>query len=358
MSSKVNKKLNIVNVATMYLGVVMGAGYASGRESWQFIGVYGPRALPGAAIAAVLFAVIAYMIAYLAIRLESEDIGTIICVVPNERISAFISNFMAAMLYMIIVSMTAAGGALMFQQFGLPRPLGGAIIALLVAITILGDFQRISSVFKYIVPPLFLCCIISCILVLLSDIQQSGPVSGYKGSELIPNLTVGVLMCVAFNMTGTIPIGASAARNAISPRIGRVGSFLGGAVIGIMTFLLIVALQRDMAFTAPLDLPMLGYAGRISPVLGILYVTVLCIAIYSSATSVFYGFTSRIPEGPKKKYIIVAAIIAGYLAGLMGFKTIVAYIYPIQAYFCLFVIFMLIVNFCKVLWQDITRKKG
>ncbi len=34
-------KLNFFHVALMYVGTIMGAGFASGREIWQFFGVFG-----------------------------------------------------------------------------------------------------------------------------------------------------------------------------------------------------------------------------------------------------------------------------------------------------------------------------
>ena len=33
------KRLSWINVASIYIGVIMGAGFASGRECWQFFGV-------------------------------------------------------------------------------------------------------------------------------------------------------------------------------------------------------------------------------------------------------------------------------------------------------------------------------
>lgn len=35
--------LNVLNVALMFVGAIMGAGFASGRELWQFFGVFGIR---------------------------------------------------------------------------------------------------------------------------------------------------------------------------------------------------------------------------------------------------------------------------------------------------------------------------
>ena len=93
-----------------------------------------------------------------------------------------------------------------------------------------------------------------------------------------------------------------------------------------------------MAFTDSLDLPMLGYSLRVSTVANIIYGVVLYAAIYSAATSTFYGFTTKIPDRSWKKYVIIIAIICGFLLGLLGFKNVVAYLYP-----------------CKVITKDIEQ---
>ena len=39
--------LNFLNVALMFVGAIMGAGFESGREIWQFIGVIGRQGRKG-----------------------------------------------------------------------------------------------------------------------------------------------------------------------------------------------------------------------------------------------------------------------------------------------------------------------
>ena len=39
--------LNFLNVALMFVGAIMGAGFASGREIWQFFGVFGKQGRVG-----------------------------------------------------------------------------------------------------------------------------------------------------------------------------------------------------------------------------------------------------------------------------------------------------------------------
>ena len=53
MQQKTN--LNLLNVALMFVGAIMGAGFASGREIWQFFGVFGKQGRIGILLIAVLF---------------------------------------------------------------------------------------------------------------------------------------------------------------------------------------------------------------------------------------------------------------------------------------------------------------
>ena len=43
------KKLNWIEITSLYIGIIMGAGFASGRECWQFFGVFGTKGYAGAA---------------------------------------------------------------------------------------------------------------------------------------------------------------------------------------------------------------------------------------------------------------------------------------------------------------------
>ena len=53
MQQKTN--LNLLNVALMFVGAIMGAGFASGREIWQFFGVFGKQGRIGILLIAVLW---------------------------------------------------------------------------------------------------------------------------------------------------------------------------------------------------------------------------------------------------------------------------------------------------------------
>ncbi len=344
------KKLNFFNVAVMYVGTIMGAGFASGREGWQFFGIFGNKAYVGIALAGLLFMALGMMVSYIARSLRTDDMGKVIVFSDNPKFSDAVGYFMAAILYTIIISMSAAGGSLLNQQFGINKAVGGAMIVILVILTVLGNFERVSKVFKLIIPVLFVIDIGCCILVMCSDIRQSGATSGFPASAMAPNWFMAAIIFISYNMMGMIPIIATSSMEARDKKNAIFGSGLGGILLAFLTLVLILALQKDMAYTQSMDLPMLAYTSRISKAANILFGLVLFAAIYSAATSTYFGFSTKIKESPKKKYILIIGACIGFFCGLTGFKNIVAYLYPTEGYIGMVIILMIIINFFRV-WR-------
>ncbi len=346
------KKLNCFNVAALYVGTLMGAGFASGREGWQFFGVFGTKGYFGLIIAGLLFMALGMMVSYIARTLNTDDMGKIIVFVDSPGLTSAMGYFMAAILYTIIISMSAAGGSFLAQQFGLPQAVGGIIIVVLVIITVLGDFERISKVFRLIVPALFAVDVVVCVIVIFSDIEQSGATSGFPTSSMASTWLWSAIIFVSYNMLGMIPIVGASSVNAKSKAHGIFGAGLGGFLLALLTFMLITGLRKDMAFSNGMDLPMLAYSARISPVANVLFGVILFAAIYSAATSTYYGFSTKIKESPKKKYILIAGAAVGFVCGLTGFKTIVAYLYPAEGYIGLIIIASITIHFFKLLREQ------
>ncbi len=354
MQQKTN--LNLLNVALMFVGAIMGAGFASGREIWQFFGVFGRQGRIGILLIAVLFVVLGMMTAYLARILGSNDMGRIIAPGGNPKIENLVSWFMAIMLFTVLINMTAAGGALLHQNFGISRLVGGVLIGVLVIVTVLGEFERISKVFRYIMPVLFAAVILISVLAVTANLGASAQREPIKPSPIAGNWVLAACLYISYNILAMIPIVATSSVNAKSEKSAMLGSGLGGIFLGVLAFTIVLALQKDMQFAQAMDMPMLAYAGRISKGAGIIYSVLLFAAIYASATSNFYGFTTKLRTDEKKSRKVILSACLAFLLGLVGFKNVVAYMFPIEGYLGFAIIAMLLLNFAQVRRRERRRK--
>lgn len=354
MQQKTN--LNLLNVALMFVGAIMGAGFASGREIWQFFGVFGKQGRIGILLIAVLFVVLGMMTAYLARILGTNDMGRIIAPGGNPKIENLVSWFMAIMLFTVLINMTAAGGALLHQNFGISRLVGGVLIGVLVIVTVLGEFERISKVFRYIMPVLFAAVILISVLAVTANLGASAQREPVKPSPIAGNWILAACLYISYNILAMIPIVATSSVNAKSEKSAMLGSGLGGIFLGVLAFTIVLALQKDMQFAQAMDMPMLAYAGRISKGAGIIYSVLLFAAIYASATSNFYGFTTKLRTDEKKSRKVILSACLAFLLGLVGFKNVVAYMFPIEGYLGFAIIAMLLLNFAQVRRRERRRK--
>ena len=352
------KKLNWLEITSLYIGVIMGAGFASGRECWQFFGVFGKTGYYGAVASTLCFVVLACMLTYIARSKGTADLGRLISPFDSSLIDEIIGWVLAVIYYTMIIAMTAAGGSLLNQQFGISKVVGGAVIAVLCIITVLGDFERVSVVFRYMVPVLFVIGIVTILLTIRADFGQSGATDGYQPGRMSPNWPVSALVFMAYNTLGMITMAGSSAINARDNRNAYAGAVAGTLCLGALTLLLLRALLTDMAFSSGLDLPMLGFSGRISGVLNIIYAVVLSGAVYSTGASTYYGFSTKLRPGRAKKIIIVAGAAAGFALGLTGFKRLVEFLYPAQGYIGILFIILIAINFLKEYTNNRSENKS
>lgn len=350
------KKLSWLEICSLYIGVIMGAGFASGRECWQFFGVFGTRGYLGAAASTVCFVLLACMLTYIARSKGTADLGRLICPVESRPAYELIGWVLAAIYYSMIIAMTAAGGSLLDQQFGLSKVLGGAVIALLCIVTVLGDFERVSKVFRLMVPVLFFIGIITIILTIRAGFSQSGQTEGFAPGRMSPSWPVSALVFMAYNSLGMTTMAGNSAINAKDASNAYAGAVAGTLCLGGLTMLLLKAILTDMAFSSSLDLPMLGFAGRLSPELAVIYAIVLYGAVYSTGASTYYGFSTKLKDGRYKRWIIIGGAAAGFLLGLTGFKRLVEFLYPAQGYIGIAFILLIIINFFRELARPASEK--
>ena len=350
--------LNVLNVALMFVGAIMGAGFASGREIWQFFGVFGVKGKIGVLLVGILFILLGTATAYIARKLGTNEMGRIIAPGNNQKIANAVSWFMAIILFTVLINMTAACGAMLNQLFGINPMIGGVIIAVLVVATVLGEFQRISKVFKYIMPVLFVAVVAVSIIVIMSCNKIETDMSFLNPSPIAGTWILASCLYISYNILAMIPIVATSSVNAKSEKAAILGSGLGGVLLGILAFVIVSAIQKDMLFAQEADMPMLAYSTRVSPAAGLGYSILLFAAIYSSATSNFYGFTTKIKEGPHKGRMVIIAAAAAFLLGLVGFKNVVAYMFPIEGYLGFIIVAMIAVNFFDILRKEKMRDEN
>lgn len=345
---KTEKKLNMFKIAFIYIGTMVGAGFASGREVWQFFGVFGKKGLFGLVFVGLLFMAAGVMTAIIARIKRTDDIGRIICPWESEKLTNFIGYLVAVTLFVIMMTMCAAMGSLFSQQFSGSKILGGLLLVLLVSITLTGGFERMEKIFHGLVPVLMMVIIIVCVFVITKELPLGKEQMKAIPSPLAPNWMLAPILYISFNILAIVPIISAASVKAANFKHAVAGPAIGGAGLFVLAFIIYKALATDGGYAQAMDMPMLAFASKLGPVFSIVYTVIMFFAIYASASGNFYGFTTKLKnDGYKNIKITVFGLIA-FVFGLMGFKNIVAYVFPVMGILGLAIFAMIVINFIKV----------
>ena len=345
-----DKGLGFLSIAFIYVGTIVGAGFASGREIWQFFGVFGDKGKYGVVIVGFIFVIISLMTTLIARFLRTNDIGRVIFPTDNSRFWNITGYFMAVMLFMALAFISSAGGSLLNQQLGLHRYIGSGIVVALTCVTVMGGLDRIGNVFRKIIPILILLMVISSIAVLNVDLPPGEFQAPIEPSPMANNFLGAAILYASYNMLGIIPIVSTTATEECSDtKVALKGAAFGSIMLAVLAMLVYKALIVDSGYSQAMDLPMLALASQLGPFPNFLYTLVMMMAIYSAASGNFYGFTTKIKNGPKKNIKIIIACILAYICSLSGFKFLVAYLLPLQGICGAAIVVLLVINFIRVI---------
>lgn len=329
---------SIIKIASAFVGVIVGAGFASGQEVLQYFTSFGLLGIIGAVVATALFASIGMILVWLGshTKTKTKSHRDVIYRIGGRVLGTIIDYIIIFTLFGVGVVMIAGAGSNLNQQFGLPVIAGTTLMTLLVLAVGMLKVDRVVTVIGSITPFLVLFVII---ISIYSFITMDGTFASLNETAkavptTLPNWFVSAINYVSFN----VAVGAAMAivmggveRN---EKQAALGGLFGGLALGILIILSHLAIFSQVETVGGLDMPLLGIVSELSPLLGLLMSIVIFGMIFNTAIGMFFSFTARFVDMETKKFKIALTIIlaAGYIASFIGFTDLVAYFYPLIGY--------------------------
>ena len=148
--------LKVFQVATVFIGTIVGAGLASGKEITEFFTMYGINSFLGIIACGIFYIIMSSIISKISIDYNLSSYSDVINIIsPNilGKFTGFITTFFLISSASIIL---AGSGALIHQFFGIPKVLGSLIMISIAVFFLLRDTEGLIEVNSFIVPGLIL----------------------------------------------------------------------------------------------------------------------------------------------------------------------------------------------------------
>lgn len=336
----------ILKIASAFIGIIIGAGFASGQEALQYFTSFGRIGTIGAIISTICFAYLGMVLTKIGSRLQTTSYRDAIYSISGRYLGTIVDGVILFTLFGVGVTMIAGAGSLLAQQFNLHQTIGSTLIVILIIITMMLNVNKVIAIIGSVTPLLILVTLIVSVYSLANmnmSFDELEPVAKAVDTSL-PNWFVSSINYVSFNIAvgaGMSIVMGGAEKN---ERIAALGGLVGGLGIGLIIILGHLAIFSQVNIAAQYDMPLLKLANEVSPILGLIMSFILLGMIFNTGISMFYAFVARFCNLESKSFYIgtIIIVLLGFAASFVGFTQLVSKLYSFIGYIGLFLMITLI----------------
>lgn len=347
---KVSKALAI---SMSFVGLLVGAGFATGQEVVQYFTSFGVGGIWGIVVAGIVMTLAGTVFLQMGSYFHAREHNSVFKEVSHPLISKFLDVSVVVTLFAVGFVMLAGAGSNVNQQFDVPAWIGSLIMVVLVMAAGMLNVDKVSKVIGMLTPSIIIAVAALAIYTALNlpddvsgAIATSGEMESPIGHWLLSALNYnGLALIMAVSMT--LVIGG----DNINPREAGAGGILGGVIYLIMLGLAGFALIMNAEAIGDSDIPMLQLVEDISPVLGVIMFVIIYLMIFNTAIGMFYALGKRLSAGREGRYrvIFLGTCLAGFAVSFVGFSTLMEYVYPVLGYLGMVLLVVMVWGWFKAL---------
>lgn len=319
------------SLAAVYIGTVIGAGFASGQEILQFFALHGTRGFGALAVATAVLGWFGYLVIRASCRLHAVTHTPVLEYVAGRRLGQVIDGVLTFFLFGGTAAMFAGAGAALEQAFTLPFEVGLIGMAALAMTTVLLGIEGVVKAVSFIVPFLLATVLGVSVATLLRspvDFTFADPATAAVRHWILSGLTYG-----SYNLVVAISVLVPVVRLTTQRRL-VPGAVVGSLALGLGAVAVMLTILANLPGAAEAEVPMLLATARLSPVLATIYTVILMGAIYTTAVSTLFGFANRLLGAGWRQFSVLTVIttVSAIIAGRAGFSALVGTLFPAVGY--------------------------
>lgn len=281
-----------IGLGAIYMGTVIGAGFATGQEIMSFFTVYGKQGLLGIALASALFFLLGYLVLLQSIRKQSQCLRDILLPLAGERLTLAFELMADVFCLAGYCIMLSGCGAVLEESWNLNYTMTIFLLSVFLIWCLSRELSGLAAANK-----LLLSVILALTIVIgsacISDRQGISETSlqGEKGSWLMSSL-----LYVSYNGTLALVVLSS-----LGSYTDRVGAALGGAAIGALGIMLMAGLMWFITWVNypglyGAQVPLLQVARPLGNLLFLSSVIVLLAAMITTALGLGFAFARSVSK--------------------------------------------------------------
>ncbi|WP_010632641.1 YkvI family membrane protein [Sporolactobacillus vineae] len=326
----------VLQIAATFIGTIVGAGFASGREVIQFFTRFGSWGTAGVLFSGLLMALIGTRLMLYARRIHAGSFDVLIVRVFGVRTGLVIHSLVFLIIFGVNGVMLAGSGAVFQEQLGWNRWLGMGLSIVLSLFFIVKKARGLLWVNSLVVPVLTLFLII--LFIHEGGRPPQSPAPWQSGWML------SAFAYAAFNLSTALVVFVPLASEVKSERVLVAGGLVGGAGF---TVLLLIAHQLILAHPGVMlyDMPTAELVRPVGAAMHLAFTAVIFGEILTTYVGNIFGLSrqlSNVFPSVLPGWRAVAVLIVGSAAvGIAGYSALIRVLYPFYGFLCMFLLICL-----------------
>lgn len=302
-------------VGLTYVGAVVGAGFASGQEIYQFFTRFGWGGDIGIGLVGLLFAVFGFLALERGRRGHATRFGDLLAQTYPPWLVHLAEGMTTAFLFLGLGVVASGGGAATHAALGVPTIAGAAITILAIVLVVGLGTGWVVGANVVLVPYLMALVLGVCGWESFHHERLTTSVPSLHGWVL------SALLYVSYNIFTGIMVLPGIGRSLPSMRA-SVWASVSGA--GVLTGLAYLEHRALATMTRVGMLPLVELAHDLHGLLGLLFAVSLWVALFTTGVAEAYALSNQYGRG------ILWAVLATVSVGLVGFDRLVQALYPLM----------------------------
>lgn len=317
-----------LKVAATYIGTIVGAGFATGKEIVQFFSVNGIYGLIGICVSGLLFIWIGTKMMLISIQINATSSHDFNQYLFGRNIGNVVNTVMLIGLLAVTSVMISGAGATFEEQIGVPRQIGILITIGITLLILSGGLKGVFSINSVIVPVMiiFIIAISSTIIDdSIQDIKSTIPTETWN-YKWVTNPFTYTALNIILAQSILVPLASSIH----DTKVVKLGGLLGGTGLTIMLILSHLTIISIPSFYE-YHIPMAEAVKRVSSFFHLFFVIVIIGEIITTVIGNIFGMSRQLHSIlPIKPYTFVILLLTiCYMVSYIHYSPLLGFLYPL-----------------------------
>ena len=338
-----NKWTDIIQVAMVYVGSIIGAGFATGKEIVEFFTQYGWYGFIGILISGWLFIWIGSRMMIMAVRINASTYKELNDYLFGKTVSSAVTLLVILIILAVKSVMLSGAGAVFEEQLGLSKQLGIMITIFFVFAVMVFGLKGLLSANLIFVPMIIVFSLIVSLTILFHGQTNYSPAT-YSPIHSF-KWVITPFAYTAFNLALAQIVLVPLANEIKNEQVIKIGTILGGGLLSGLLLCNHAALSL-LPNLLSYNIPMAEVVKLFFLSLYWVYIAIIYGAILTSIIGGVFGLQKQIRFFVHIPNILLLCILLFilYFISRIDYGSLLSFLYPILGYVSLGLLVLLAIK--------------